>query len=164
MPLLKMALGLLIGYRIAYIYRWRPGDCASGPQPAAMSQVYPKRLLVMTYNIEGDAELLKGSKHIDDIAAVINQVKPGETTKCEAPFLHNKCALPSVFPDDSRTQATSTCTFACVHNADAGKSTVIARERSRAIASCFPFPAASNTIRFEVRIVAIPIVIACDGT
>jgi endonuclease/exonuclease/phosphatase family metal-dependent hydrolase len=31
---------------------------------------------VMTYNIEGDAELFKGSKHIDDIAAVINQIKP----------------------------------------------------------------------------------------
>jgi endonuclease/exonuclease/phosphatase family metal-dependent hydrolase len=68
--------GLLIGYRVAYIYRWRPGDCVTGPQPTAMSQVYPTRLLVMTYNIEGDAELLKGSKHIDDIAAVINQIKP----------------------------------------------------------------------------------------
>lgn len=68
--------GLLIGYRIAYIYRWRHGDCATGPQPVSTSHVYPKRLLVMTYNIEGDAELLKGSKHIDDIAAVINQVKP----------------------------------------------------------------------------------------
>lgn len=69
-------LGLLTGYRVAYIYRWRPGDCVTGPQPAAASQIYPKRLLVMTYNIEGDAELLKGTKHIDDIAAVINQIKP----------------------------------------------------------------------------------------
>jgi len=68
--------GLLIGYRIAYIYRWRAGDCITGAQPAKTSQAYPKRLVVMTYNIEGDAELLKGSKHIDDIAAVINQVKP----------------------------------------------------------------------------------------
>jgi len=30
----------------------------------------------MTYNIEGDAELIKGEKHIEDIAAIINQVKP----------------------------------------------------------------------------------------
>ena len=69
-------IALLIGYRVAYIYRWRPGDCATGPQPSVTAQVYPKRLLIMTYNIEGDAELLKGSKHIDDIAAVINQIKP----------------------------------------------------------------------------------------
>jgi endonuclease/exonuclease/phosphatase family metal-dependent hydrolase len=67
---------LLIGYRIAFIYRWRAGDCSTGPQPTVTSHVYPKRLLVMTYNIEGDAELLKGWKHIDDVAAVINQVKP----------------------------------------------------------------------------------------
>lgn len=67
---------LFIGYRVAYIYRWRPGDCATGTQPATTSQLYPKRLLVMTYNIEGDAQLFKGAKHIDDIAAVINQIKP----------------------------------------------------------------------------------------
>ena len=67
---------LFIAYRVVYIYRWRPGDCATGSQPTTTSQFYPKRLLVMTYNIEGDAELFKGSKHIDDIAAVINQVKP----------------------------------------------------------------------------------------
>ncbi len=69
-------IGLFVAYRVAYIYRWRPGDCATGPQPTSTSHVYPRRLLVMTYNIEGDAELFKGSKHIDDIAAVINQVKP----------------------------------------------------------------------------------------
>jgi endonuclease/exonuclease/phosphatase family metal-dependent hydrolase len=30
----------------------------------------------MTYNIEGDAELFKGAHHIDEIAKVINEVKP----------------------------------------------------------------------------------------
>ena len=78
----RITLGLLIfiaiifGYRVAFIYRWRAGDCVTGSQPVTTSQVYPQRLVVMTYNIEGDAELLKGTSHIDDIAKVINEVKP----------------------------------------------------------------------------------------
>lgn len=67
---------LLIGYRVIFVYRWRAGDCATGPQPLNTVQLYPRRLLVMTYNIEGDAELIRGPRHIEEIAAVINQVKP----------------------------------------------------------------------------------------
>ena len=69
-------LALFPLYRFIFIYRWRAGDCDTGPQPRATSQVYPKHLLVMTYNIEGDAELLKGEDHIAEIAKVINSVKP----------------------------------------------------------------------------------------
>ncbi len=67
---------LLVAYRFVFIYRWRAGDCDTGPQPRALAQTYPPRLLVMTYNIEGDAELLKGRGHIEGIAEVINRVKP----------------------------------------------------------------------------------------
>ena len=63
-------------YRLIYIYRWRAGDCATGPQPRNTALAYPPHLLIMTYNIEGDAELLTGSHHIEEIAKVINQVKP----------------------------------------------------------------------------------------
>ncbi|HEX9160359.1 MAG TPA: endonuclease/exonuclease/phosphatase family protein [Thermoanaerobaculia bacterium] len=69
-------ISVLVAYRFAFIYRWRAGDCVTGPQPRVTSPVYPRHLLVMTYNIEGDAELLKGSHHIDEIAKVINAVKP----------------------------------------------------------------------------------------
>ena len=78
----RFALGCLslillaFAYRVVFIYRWRAGDCITGPQPVKTLQAYPPHLRVMTYNIEGDAELLKGDKHIEDIAAVINQVKP----------------------------------------------------------------------------------------
>ena len=65
-----------ITYRVIYIYRWRAGDCETGPQPRTTAMIYPHRLLVMTYNIEGDAELVKGAHHIEEVAKVINQVKP----------------------------------------------------------------------------------------
>ena len=60
-----------IAYRVIYIYRWRAGDCETGPQPRVMSRVYPHHLVVMTYNIEGDAELFKGAHHIGEIAKVM---------------------------------------------------------------------------------------------
>ncbi len=63
-------------YRLIYIYRWRAGDCVTGPQPRRTALAYPPRLLVMTYNIEGDIELFKGAHHIEEVAKVINEVKP----------------------------------------------------------------------------------------
>ncbi len=74
--ILSTVILAVAGYRFAFIYRWRTGDCATGGQPVQASTIYPRRLLVMTYNIEGDAELLKGSSHIDEIARVINEVNP----------------------------------------------------------------------------------------
>jgi endonuclease/exonuclease/phosphatase family metal-dependent hydrolase len=67
---------VLLAYRMIFIYRWRAGDCVTGTQPAMTATVYPKRLLVMTYNIEGGVELLKGAGHIEDIAKMINEAKP----------------------------------------------------------------------------------------
>jgi endonuclease/exonuclease/phosphatase family metal-dependent hydrolase len=81
-PKRRVALGCLsivaafILYRFIYIYRWRAGDCATGPQPRKTAVAYPPHLLVMTYNIEGDIELFKGPNHIEEIAKVINEVKP----------------------------------------------------------------------------------------
>jgi endonuclease/exonuclease/phosphatase family metal-dependent hydrolase len=65
-----------VTYRFIFIYRWRAGDCQTGPQPQNAAQLYPRHLLLMTYNIEGDAELLKGRHHIEEIAQFINTVKP----------------------------------------------------------------------------------------
>ena len=67
---------LLVGYRFVFIYRWRAGDCDTGPQPRQVQQTYPPHLRVMTYNIEGDAELLKGHNHVVDLANAINAIKP----------------------------------------------------------------------------------------
>jgi endonuclease/exonuclease/phosphatase family metal-dependent hydrolase len=68
-----IAIGFL--YRLIFVYRWRAGDCTTGPQPAGIPTRYPKRLVVMTYNIEGDAELLKNDQ-MEEIAKVINEVRP----------------------------------------------------------------------------------------
>ncbi len=65
-----------LAYRSIFVYRWRAGDCLTGPQPRQSAQVYPRHLLVMTYNMEGNAELIKGGQHIEEIARVINEVKP----------------------------------------------------------------------------------------
>lgn len=62
-------------YRLIFIYRWRAGDCTTGPQPRGEAHAYPARLVVMTYNIEGHAELLD-PEHIAKIAQVINEVHP----------------------------------------------------------------------------------------
>ena len=67
---------VIFAYRFIFVYRWTGGDCATGPQPRVVSQRYPKHLLVMTYNIEGHAGLLKGNHHLEEIAKVINDVKP----------------------------------------------------------------------------------------
>ena len=74
--IVAIVLVVILSYRPIFVYKWWAGDCATGPQPQQTSQVYPKHLLVMTYNIEGHAELLKGRSHIENIARVINAVKP----------------------------------------------------------------------------------------
>lgn len=73
-PLL-VVIAIVFLYRLIFVYRWRAGDCTTGPQSRAVAAKYPRRLVVMTYNIEGDAELLKPDQ-ITQIAAVINAVKP----------------------------------------------------------------------------------------
>ncbi|HET8799220.1 MAG TPA: endonuclease/exonuclease/phosphatase family protein [Thermoanaerobaculia bacterium] len=69
------ALVLLgIAYRVLGVYEFRSGECSS-PAPRAFAATYPKRLVVMAYNIEGHASLLDAD-HIAGIAAVINRYRP----------------------------------------------------------------------------------------
>lgn len=66
---------LIFAYRVLSVYEFRSGECQTGPQPPTVAQTYPRRLLVMTYNIQGHASLIR-SDHIAEIAAAINQVRP----------------------------------------------------------------------------------------
>jgi endonuclease/exonuclease/phosphatase family metal-dependent hydrolase len=76
----RIGLTLLIlfavfgAYRVLGVYQIRSGECTAGPQ-RTIAPTYPKRLLVLTYNIEGHAALLR-SDHIAQIADVINAVHP----------------------------------------------------------------------------------------
>ena len=65
---------LFIGYRVLGVYEFRSGDC-SAPKKRALSSSYPKHLVVMTYNIEGHASLLK-PHHIREIADTIRLHQP----------------------------------------------------------------------------------------
>jgi endonuclease/exonuclease/phosphatase family metal-dependent hydrolase len=65
---------IVMAYRVLAVYQFRSGDCS--PRPArAFAKTYPKRLLVMTYNIEGHASLLK-THHIEEIARTIRKYQP----------------------------------------------------------------------------------------
>lgn len=69
------ALVLLgVGYRVLGVYEFRSGECTAR-HPRRFANTYPSRLLVMTYNIEGHATLLK-SHHLEEIAAEIRKYRP----------------------------------------------------------------------------------------
>ncbi len=63
-----------VGYRVLGVYEFREGDCSAKPV-ARFSSTYPKRLVVMTFNIEGHASLLRAN-HIEEIADTINRYQP----------------------------------------------------------------------------------------
>ncbi len=63
-----------VGYRVIGVYRFRSGECVARP-PHPFASTYPNHLVVMTYNIEGHASLLK-PHHIEEIAATINKEHP----------------------------------------------------------------------------------------
>jgi endonuclease/exonuclease/phosphatase family metal-dependent hydrolase len=63
-----------VAYRVLGVYRFRAGECSARP-PRRFANTYPKRLVVMTYNIEGHASLLK-PQHIQEIAETINRHHP----------------------------------------------------------------------------------------
>ena len=70
-------IAIVFGYRILAVYQFRSPACAPPnlAQPLQQPLNVPKRLVVMTYNIQGHATLLK-NHHIEEIAKVINDVKP----------------------------------------------------------------------------------------
>ncbi|HEX8171826.1 MAG TPA: endonuclease/exonuclease/phosphatase family protein [Thermoanaerobaculia bacterium] len=65
---------LAVAYRVLGVYRFHAGDCTAGG-PQAFARTYPSHLVVMTYNIEGHAALLK-SQHIAEIAETIRRYHP----------------------------------------------------------------------------------------
>jgi endonuclease/exonuclease/phosphatase family metal-dependent hydrolase len=66
---------LMVSYRVLGVYEFRSGECTAA-QPRRFASTYPKRLLVMTFNIEGHATLLRGPEHIRQIAATIVKYRP----------------------------------------------------------------------------------------
>ncbi len=66
---------LILAYRVLSVYQFRPGFCEATAAAPAIAATYPRRLLVMTYNIEGHAELIRGD-HIARVADVINEIQP----------------------------------------------------------------------------------------
>lgn len=67
-------LVLFMTYRILGVYEFRAGECKA-LKPRKFAVTYPKRLRVMTFNIEGHASLFN-SNHIAEIAATIRKYNP----------------------------------------------------------------------------------------
>ncbi len=65
---------LVVAYRVLGVYEFRTGECTARPA-RKFASTYPKRLVVMTYNIEGHASFIDGD-HIDEIAATIQKYQP----------------------------------------------------------------------------------------
>lgn len=63
-----------VSYRVLGVYEFRSGECTA-QKPRRFASTYPKRLVVMSFNIEGHASLL-GDAHIRDIAQVIRRHQP----------------------------------------------------------------------------------------
>src|SRR4029453_9302658 len=84
------AIGFLaLAYRVTFVYRWRPGQCdqagnavtllraaprsrAADPRPTTGR---PRPLRILSYNIEGQAALVRGG-YLEKIAAVIREQQP----------------------------------------------------------------------------------------
>lgn len=65
---------IAVGYRVFGVYEFRSGECTA-LQPRKFASTYPKRLVVMSFNIEGHATFVDGD-HIAEIAQTINKYKP----------------------------------------------------------------------------------------
>jgi endonuclease/exonuclease/phosphatase family metal-dependent hydrolase len=79
--LLKLGLGIgaivliAVAYRVIGVYDFRSGQCTARAA-RAFASTYPARLVVMSFNIEGHASLLRGSDHIEDVARTILKYRP----------------------------------------------------------------------------------------
>jgi endonuclease/exonuclease/phosphatase family metal-dependent hydrolase len=65
----------VMAYRILGVYRFHSLECDALPA-RELAATYPKNLTVMTFNIEGHATLIKGDKHLEDVAAVVRKYNP----------------------------------------------------------------------------------------
>lgn len=64
-----------VSYRVLGVYQFRSGECTARI-PRKFASTYPKRLVVMAFNIEGHATFVRGEEHIEDIAEVIRKYNP----------------------------------------------------------------------------------------
>ena len=73
-----LILGVLVllaaSYRVLGVYEFRSGECKA-LQPRKFASTYPKHIVVMTFNIEGHAALLRGD-HIEEVAKTIRKYNP----------------------------------------------------------------------------------------
>lgn len=67
-------VAVVMSYRVLAIYEFRSGDCRART-PATFAQTFPTRLVIMSYNIQGHASLLK-PHHIEEIAKTIRRYNP----------------------------------------------------------------------------------------
>ena len=65
---------IAVGYRVIGVYEFRSGECTAA-QPRRFASTYPKRLVVMSFNIQGHSSLLR-EEHIHDVAKTILKYRP----------------------------------------------------------------------------------------
>lgn len=68
-------VALIMAYRVLGVYRFQSGECTARV-PRKFASTYPKRLVVMSFNIQGHSTLVRGDEHIDEIAEVIRKYQP----------------------------------------------------------------------------------------
>jgi endonuclease/exonuclease/phosphatase family metal-dependent hydrolase len=66
---------LIVSYRVLGVYEFRAGECRA-LAPRKFASTYPKRLVVMSFNIEGHATLVKGDLHLESVAETIRKYNP----------------------------------------------------------------------------------------
>ncbi len=65
---------IAVAYRVFGVYEFRSGECTA-VEPRRFASTYPRRLVVMSFNIEGHATFIDGD-HIVEIAETINKYRP----------------------------------------------------------------------------------------
>lgn len=68
-------IAVVMAYRVLGVYQFRSGECMARI-PRKFASTYPRHLVVMSFNIEGHATLVKGQTHIESIAEVIRKYNP----------------------------------------------------------------------------------------
>jgi endonuclease/exonuclease/phosphatase family metal-dependent hydrolase len=65
----------VVAYRVFGVYEFRSGECTA-MQPRRFASSYPKRLVVMSFNIQGHSTFIKGDAHIREVAQTIRKYRP----------------------------------------------------------------------------------------
>lgn len=66
---------IAFAYRVLSVYQFRTGECVATPEVLTRPPTYPRRLVVMSYNVQGHAALVRND-HIQKIAETISKIKP----------------------------------------------------------------------------------------